>query len=176
MSGGPEEIRAKVEARKAELQRQAEEAEEIARLERQKKKELATQLASERLSRLEAAAAAKTPSSQVPPETEHSAAPAGDPHSGGAVDEKHVDEELVENELDELINKKAQERWTSGENSMFLVTLIGGIILLFVSWPIGLFLIAFSMFYLHVKQRRYRGMVRHELGLPSMFDGASTER
>jgi hypothetical protein len=173
MSGGPEEIRAKVEARKAELQRQAEEREEVARLERQKKKELAAQLASEKLNQLEAVAAARTQSSGARPM----------PHTAGlhsedtiAADETQVDEQLVENELDELINKKAHDLWTSGENWMFLVTLVGGIILLFVAWPIGLFSIGFSIFYFNVKQRRYRGMVRKELGLLSMFDGASTKR
>jgi hypothetical protein len=171
MSGGPDDIRAKVDARKAELRQQAHAEGEQARADSEKKKDAAKRAASDKLAQLETAAAARK--AHAMPAGKTVGRPVSremDSTSGSEITSEPVDIQLIETELDDLISKKAQNRWTGGENAMFLLTLLGGFVLLFVAWPLGLFSIGFSFLYLNAKQRRYRGIVRQELGLPSMLD------
>lgn len=140
------DFRAKVEARKAELQRQQErlEAEERARSERVR--EAARAEVQKRVAVLEQGEVSEP---SPPPAVVSDDAPTDDD---------------IEREFDAALDKKAQDMWTSGENTTLLVLFLGGVASFFIfGWVVGLTLVIISFIYLGTKNGKYKRQLRAEL-------------
>jgi len=140
------DIRARVEARKAELRHEQEclAAEAKARAERVR--EVARAEAQKRVAILDAddgdqaSAALATSTGEAPTE------------------------EDIERELDAALNAKANDMWTSGENTTLLILILGTIGSFFVlGWVVGLTLVVVTSIYFGMKNGKYKRQLREEL-------------
>lgn len=139
------DIRAKVEARKAELRR---EQERLAIEER------------ERSDRVREAARAKVQQRIAVLEPLQMSDAVAEPV---AANEAPTDAD-IDRELDAALGKKAQAMWTSGENTTLIVLFLGGIASFFIfGWIIGLTLIVVSFIYLGRNNGKYKRQLRAEL-------------
>lgn len=75
----------------------------------------------------------------------------------GTIDKKSIDD-AVEKALD----KAATARMTSGENAIMIILAILGFVFLFVSWPIGVALIIWAVFYMNGKTKKYKEQILDE--------------
>lgn len=140
------DIRAKVEARKAELRREQVrlEAEERARTEQLR--EAARAEVQKRVAVLEQGDAVQ---SDPPPIIVNDAVPT---------------EADIERELDAALHKRAQDMWTSKENSTLFGLILAAFISFFIfGWILGLTLVVVSFIYLGSKNGNYKRQLRAEL-------------
>lgn len=75
----------------------------------------------------------------------------------GTIDKKSIDE-AVEKALD----KAATARMTSGENAIILILAVLGFLFLFISWPVGVALIIWAVFYMNGKTKKYKEQILDE--------------
>jgi hypothetical protein len=140
------DIRAKVEARKAELQRQHEQLQADATARDERVREAARAEVKRRVEILE--------SSHEP------AAPA----PAAAMADDVPTKEDIERELEAALDKKAAAMWTSGENTTLLVLFLGGVLSFFiVGWMLGLTLLVLGFVQLAMINGKYKRHLRSEL-------------
>jgi hypothetical protein len=142
------DIRAKVEARKAELQREHEQLEAEVKAKDERVREAARVKVQKRVAVLEAG------------DTKDVSAPA----SVIAAADDEPTEDDIERELDAALGKKAQDMWTSGENNTLLVLFLGGILSFFIlGWLFGLTLVVLGFIQLVMTNAKYKRQLRSEL-------------
>lgn len=140
------DIRAKVEARKAELQRAQERLEVEAKAKDERVRDAARAEVQRRVAVL-----------QQGEEDVTSPPPAAAPDDAPT-------EADIERELDAALDKRAQDMWTSGENTTLIVLFLGGVASFFIfGWVVGLTLLVVSFIYLGTKNGKYKRQLRAEL-------------
>ena len=140
------DIRAKVEARKAELRREEECLESEAKARDGRVREAARAEVQKRVAILggddgdQASDVLATSSGEAPTEAD------------------------IERELDAALGEKANDMWTSGENGTLLILSLGAIGSFFVfGWVVGLTLVVVTFIYLGMKNGKYKRQLREEL-------------
>ena len=154
------DIQSQVAARRAELARQAEEAQ---RHERQAAEEAARRERRQRTEALDGLAAElSTAGTQVVREREQLAI-AEEPLA--ALD----GEDFKRSALEGLLSREARQRWTSGQNWAVIASITAGVLTVIPMFPVGILLLIIGFGYADSLKRRYRTVLIGEF--PQLFAG-----
>lgn len=70
-----------------------------------------------------------------------------------------IDKKSIDQEVEEVLNKAATDRMTSGENTLTGILAVAGIVFLFIAWPVGIALIVWAGFYGNGKREKYKAQI-----------------
>lgn len=126
------DLNAKIEARRREKAQEAQEAEKLAKEQKEAERRLAKEIKDAEELEIKNEAARRLELLGV------EAKPEGKPS---------LNELKVELEVQKALNKAASDRMTTGENAKLVILSVLGLVMLFMAWPVGVVLLVWAFLY-----------------------------